>query len=118
MYRIEKDYLGEKEIPSEALWGIHALRARENFPGNSPFPPEWYKAVGITKQASYITCRKFRDAALKKSGKTEHLNLIGDNILDHLIRAAGEVSEGLHLENFIVPGCTGRSRHQHKHEYQ
>jgi aspartate ammonia-lyase len=69
MYRIEKDSLGEKQIPSEALYGIHSLRARENFPGNSQFPIEWYKAVGITKLACYNTYRKFRTAAEDKLGK-------------------------------------------------
>jgi aspartate ammonia-lyase len=31
-YRIEKDYLGEKKVPAEAYYGIHTLRALENFP--------------------------------------------------------------------------------------
>ena len=69
MYRIEKDSFGEKQIPSDALYGIHSVRARENFPGNSPFPVEWYKAVGITKLACYNTYRKFRTAAEDKFGK-------------------------------------------------
>jgi aspartate ammonia-lyase len=30
--RIECDALGEKEIPRDALWGIHTARALENFP--------------------------------------------------------------------------------------
>ncbi|MGB2722274.1 MAG: lyase family protein, partial [Rhodococcus sp. (in: high G+C Gram-positive bacteria)] len=30
--RIEKDLLGEREIPSSVYWGIHTLRALENFP--------------------------------------------------------------------------------------
>jgi aspartate ammonia-lyase len=30
--RVEKDSLGERKVPSEALWGIQSLRARENFP--------------------------------------------------------------------------------------
>ncbi len=30
MFRIEKDTLGEKQVPVDALYGIHALRAREN----------------------------------------------------------------------------------------
>lgn len=30
-YRIEKDQLGEREIPTDALYGIHTLRALENF---------------------------------------------------------------------------------------
>ena len=82
MYRIEKDSLGEKQIPADALYGIHALRAKENFPGNTAFPVEWYKAVGITKQACYLTYRKFRDAAVKRTGEIPHLNFIGNDILD------------------------------------
>lgn len=30
-YRIEKDLLGEKQVPAEAYFGIHTLRAIENF---------------------------------------------------------------------------------------
>ncbi len=30
-YRIEKDLLGEREVPAEALYGIHTVRALENF---------------------------------------------------------------------------------------
>ena len=29
--RIEHDLLGDREIPAEAYWGIHTLRAVENF---------------------------------------------------------------------------------------
>jgi aspartate ammonia-lyase len=107
MYRIEKDTLGEKQIPADALYGIHALRAKENFPGNTSFPIEWYRAVGVTKQACYITYRKFRDAANKKSGQIPHLNFIADDILEPLINASCEVSEGLYFDHFIVPAVQG-----------
>jgi aspartate ammonia-lyase len=30
--RIEKDFIGEKNLPKTALYGIHSLRAVENFP--------------------------------------------------------------------------------------
>lgn len=29
--RIEHDLLGDREIPAEVYWGIHTLRAIENF---------------------------------------------------------------------------------------
>ena len=29
--RIEHDLLGERHIPADAYWGIHTLRATENF---------------------------------------------------------------------------------------
>lgn len=107
MYRIEKDTLGEKQIPEDALYGIHALRAKENFPGNTPFPIEWYRAVGVTKRACYITYRKFRDAADKRSDKLPQLNFIADDILEPLINAAIEVSDGLHFDHFIVQAVQG-----------
>ncbi len=107
MYRTEKDSLGHKQIPSDALYGIHAMRAKENFPGNTQFPVEWYKAVGITKLACYKTYRKFRDAAIEKSGQNLPFKIIDDNILDALIEAAGEISEGKHFNQFIVPAVQG-----------
>jgi aspartate ammonia-lyase len=107
MNRIEKDSLGEKQIPSEALYGIHAVRARENFPGNAQFPVEWYRSVGITKIACYKTYRKFRDAASEKYGKNLPVKIITDDILNALINAAGEVAEGKHFDQFIVPAVQG-----------
>src|SRR5262245_61678449 len=32
MYRREHDLLGERDVPADAYWGIHTLRALENFP--------------------------------------------------------------------------------------
>jgi aspartate ammonia-lyase len=107
MYRTEKDALGEKQIPSDALYGIHSERAKENFPGNSPFPIEWYKAVGITKLACYNTYRKFRIAAEKRYGKELTIKIINDNILDALSTSAKEVSEGKYFDNFIIPAIQG-----------
>ena len=107
MFRIEKDSLGEKQIPEEVLYGIHSVRAIENFPGNSPFPVEWYKSVGITKQACYNTYRKFRTAAEAKFGNDLPLKIINDNILNALTVAAGEVSDGDHFDHFIIPAVQG-----------
>ena len=107
MHRIEKDSLGEKKIPSEALYGIHSVRATENFPVNSPFPIEWYKSVGITKLACYNTYRKFRTASESKLGNNLPFKIIIDDILDALCAAANEVSEGSHFDQFIVPSVQG-----------
>ena len=107
MFRIEKDSLGQKEIPSDALYGIHAQRAKENFPGNTPFPVEWYKAVGLTKLACYNTYRKFRDTATEKYGENLAIKIIGDDILSAMIEAAGDVAEGKYFGHFIVPAVQG-----------
>ena len=39
--RLERDPLGEKPVPADALYGIQTLRAAENFPisGHSPNRP-------------------------------------------------------------------------------
>lgn len=107
MFRSEKDTLGEKQIPSDALYGIHALRAKENFPGDSRFSVEWYKAVGITKLACYKTYRKFRDAATEKLGHQLPIKIISDDILDALCDAAEEVSSGSYFDQFLIPAVQG-----------
>ena len=107
MFRIEKDTLGQKQIPVNALYGIHTLRATENFPGNSQFPIEWYKAVGVTKEACYKTYRKFRNAAIEKPGPKLPVKIINDVILDALIASAIEVKDGKHFEHFLVPAIQG-----------
>ena len=57
-YRTEHDSLGKKQIPSEALWGIHTARARENFSiAGRPVHPELVKAYGAVKLACSRTNR-------------------------------------------------------------
>jgi aspartate ammonia-lyase len=107
MLRKEHDSLGEKEIAADALYGIHAARARENFPGPGSFPDEWYRAVGITKVACYKTYNRFRDTAIGKYGNTIPLRIINDEVLDVLITAAEDVAEGKYSDYFIVPALQG-----------
>jgi aspartate ammonia-lyase len=107
MYRLEKDSLGQKQIPADALYGIHSERARENFPGNIPFPVEWYRATGIIKLACYNTYIKFRDAAIEKSGEGIPIKIINDDILEALVKSAIEVGKGNYYDHFIVPAVQG-----------
>ena len=64
--RTEKDFIGSVDIPEDALYGIHSVRAKNNFPDDTPFLIEWYKSVGIVKQACYETYLKFKQAAQYK----------------------------------------------------
>jgi aspartate ammonia-lyase len=107
MFRTEKDSLGEMQVPADALYGIHSVRARENFPSDTPFPVEWYMAVGLSKLACYETYRRFRDAAARKYPGDMPVRIIEDTILDALISSSREVSEGKHFGNFIVPAVQG-----------
>jgi aspartate ammonia-lyase len=107
MFRIEKDSLGEREVPAGALYGIHSVRARENFPSDTLFPVEWYRAVGSVKLACYHTYRNFTKAASKRPEKLVNLRNIEEGVLDALISSAREVSEGSYFESFIVPAVQG-----------
>jgi len=54
--RTETDALGAREIPAEALWGIHTLRALDNFPlAGRPIHPELVRALGLVKLAAAQT---------------------------------------------------------------
>ncbi len=106
--RIEKDFLGEKRIPDNALYGIHSVRATENFPYKSSFSLNWYKALGIVKLAVYNTYKKFKQAAINKyPDKGEQFNFISDKIINLLIDAASDISVGKYFEHFIVPAVQG-----------
>ena len=51
--RIEKDLLGEREVPADALHGIHTERAVENFPiSGLTMPREFIRALGLIKSAA------------------------------------------------------------------
>ncbi len=57
--RKERDLLGEREVPAGAMWGIHTLRAVENFPlAGRTVPSGLIRAYGLVKQACARTNRE------------------------------------------------------------
>ncbi|OGV69492.1 MAG: aspartate ammonia-lyase [Lentisphaerae bacterium RIFOXYB12_FULL_65_16] len=56
--RLERDMLGSREVPADALWGIHTLRAMENFPiSGRRVPAALVHAYGHVKLAAAVTHR-------------------------------------------------------------
>ena len=54
-FRIERDFLGEKQIPVDAYWGVHTARAVENFPISGTMisaMPDLIVAFGHVKKAA------------------------------------------------------------------
>lgn len=50
-FRLEHDFLGEKEVPESAYYGIQTLRAVENFPITGvPIHPELLVALAHVKK--------------------------------------------------------------------
>ncbi|MEH7357722.1 aspartate ammonia-lyase [Priestia megaterium] len=92
--RIEKDFLGTKEVPNEAYYGIQTLRAVENFPITGyRVHAELTKALAIVKKA----------AALANMDVKRLYEGLGNVI----VKAADEIIEGKRNDEFIVDPIQG-----------
>lgn len=105
--RTENDYLGSMQIPANALYGIHSVRAKENFPDTTPFHVEWYQAMGLVKQACYTTYAEMVQALRDEKLIADSKSFIPNKVIDALIVAAGQVHEGKYFDNFIIPAIQG-----------
>ena len=106
--RKEVDFIGTVDIPDEALFGIHSVRACENFPDITPFPVEWYKAIAVVKQACYQTYQSFKDASMEKYPEVIFQTpFIEDKIIQSLIKSSQELSQGHYFDHFIIPAISG-----------
>ncbi|MCB0021272.1 MAG: class II fumarate hydratase, partial [Anaerolineales bacterium] len=55
-YRIEKDTMGEIQVPDEKYWGAQTQRSLENFKiGGQTMPREIIRAFAILKKAAALT---------------------------------------------------------------
>lgn len=107
MQREEYDFIGTLLIPEEALYGIHAARARENFPYSDSLDIDWYSAVGTVKMACYQTYLSLHDAVSERYPEHKPIPLIDKKIIRALISASKEVINKNHFEWFIVPSTQG-----------
>lgn len=88
-YRIEKDSLGEVEVPEGALWGAQTQRAVDNFPiSGIRFPRDFIGALGMLK---YLACEVNKD-----------LGRLEPDLAAAISQAAMEVTEGQWDEQFPV----------------
>ena len=57
--RIERDSMGEMEVPADALWGASTQRAVLNFPvSGERFPRRFLEALGLVKLAAAVANRE------------------------------------------------------------
>jgi len=107
-YRTENDSLGPMQVPANVFYGIHSLRAKENFPDQTPFHLEWYKAMGDVKLACYQSYRSFCSAVSERKSESElPFSLLDTQVVDALETAAQEVSTGQYFSSFIIPAMSG-----------
>jgi aspartate ammonia-lyase len=94
--RIEHDLLGEREVPGDAYYGIHTLRAIENFPiTGQPISmlPELIVALACVKQAAAVT--------------NQELGLLDEERADAIVRACVEIRGGALHDQFVVDVIQG-----------
>ena len=95
--RIEKDSMGEVQVPAKAYYGAQTQRAVENFPVSGwPLPPALVHAMGLVKFA--CAAANWDLKKLTETGK----NPLDDEQVKHLMDACREVASGKHDGEFPI----------------
>ncbi len=95
-HRTEHDLLGDRAIPSDAYYGVHTLRAVENFPiTGTPISiyPDLINALACVKQAAALT--------------NHELKLLDEARMTAIVKACEEIREGQLHEHFVVDVIQG-----------
>lgn len=88
-FRVEKDSMGEFEVPLDAYYGANTMRAVVNFPiSDLRFPRVFIKALGQIKQAA--------------AEVNNQLGLLAKDLSDAIIVASQEVVDGKLDNQFVV----------------
>ena len=105
-YRIEKDSMGDRQIPADVYYGIQTLRATENFP-----------ISGIKPLPTYVdACVLIKKAAAIANGE---LGCIPKDICQVIVQACDEVLAGKFRDQFVVDvyqAGAGTSHHMNVNE--
>jgi fumarate hydratase class II len=88
-YRIERDSMGELQVPTTALWGAQTQRAVNNFPiSGLPMPAAFVRALGLIKWAAARSNRE--------------LGLLSPEVATAIEKSALQIAAGEHVEQFPV----------------
>jgi aspartate ammonia-lyase len=105
-YRIERDSMGERQIPAAAYYGIQTLRATENFPISGLKPlPTYLDACLLIKKATAIA--------------NGELGCIPQELSQAIADAADEILNGALRDQFVVDvyqAGAGTSHHMNVNE--
>ena len=96
LYRIEKDFLGEKRIELNKYYGIQTLRAKENFnitKTDISLFPNFIKSLAKVKKACALTNFELGD--------------LTDIQKDAIVQACNEIIDGKFHDQFIVDPIQG-----------
>jgi aspartate ammonia-lyase len=94
--RLEHDLLGHREVPSAAYYGVHTLRAVENFPVTGTtiaIYPDLIRALASIKQAAALA--------------NNELGLLDKEKTDAIVKACEEIRAGKLHDQFVVDVIQG-----------
>src|SRR3954470_19509814 len=87
--RVERDSMGEMEVPEDALYGASTQRAVLNFPiSGQRFAPEFVRALALIKGAAAET--------------NAELGLLPADLAAAIAAAAGDIAAGAHADQFPI----------------
>jgi len=107
-YRIEKDFLGEKQVPDAAYYGVQTLRGKENFYITGipmSLEPNFVKAFGYVKKAAALANRD--------------LGVLDRKIADAIAGACDRLIAGEMRDQFVtdfIQGGAGTSTNMNANE--
>ena len=107
--RIEEDLLGKREVPADAYYGVHTLRAIENFYISDRTindVPEFIRGMVMVKKAAALA--------------NKELHTIPREIADTIVKACDVILEtGKHMDQFpvdVFQGGAGTSLNMNTNE--
>ncbi|MGB5198742.1 MAG: aspartate ammonia-lyase [Sedimenticolaceae bacterium] len=106
--RIERDLLGDKEVPANAYFGVQTARALENFQ---------ITGVPISLYPDFIAAIAMVKVAAAKANRD--CEVISGEVCDGIVAAAAEVTQGKLMEQFavdVIQGGAGTSTNMNANE--
>lgn len=99
-YRVEKDSLGEVQVPASAYWGAQTQRAIHNFPisGLKPYPAFVWSMATVKRAAAEVNS----ELGLFQDRQIGDQVLSGDAMAQAIMMAADEVIDGRFNDQFVV----------------
>lgn len=107
-FRKERDSLGERQVPAEAYYGIHTVRAMENFQ---------ITGMPISHYATFLRSL----AAVKRAAAmiNMEMGLLDERIGNAIVQSAREIEDGSWGEQFpvdVIQGGAGTSTNMNMNE--
>ncbi|MEU0839554.1 aspartate ammonia-lyase [Streptomyces sp. NPDC005962] len=95
-HRREHDLLGDRDVPLDAYWGIHTLRARENFPITGTAISAYPHLINALAAVKEATARA-----------NEDLGLLAPEKAAAIVAACQEIRDGRLHDQFVVDVIQG-----------